>query len=349
MKKFIFILLSLFMVQSCFINDIRTDYEGNQVISFEPISRKQHTRSTPLSKYESTTGDFAVFSWYQRGTGSFDPVNNDVVLYMDNVVCSYDEINGKGTWMPVTTYFWSKNGKLTFSAYYPVGDVFAPNVNVDTKTGLKFNDYDIANAVDQKDLMFSSRTYDKSASIHPDDFITTYDGVDILFNHALSAISFTVKSRDDYNGVLLLKRIELIDVKHKGSFDENLTDGYAVNKSVWSVDDDNVDYKIYESTETYGTIIDMSGVVFTDANTGIVLPQVFDDNAKIRITYYIKYGTDKYLEQVNDVKLKDLKKDGIVSLDAWEMGKWYKYNITFGLDQIYFAPAVEEWVDVIVR
>ena len=29
----------------------------------------------------------------------------------------------------------------------------------------------------------------------------------------------------------------------------------------------------------------------------------------------------------------------------WKMGKRYNYHITFGLNEIYFAPSITDWVD----
>jgi hypothetical protein len=34
-----------------------------------------------------------------------------------------------------------------------------------------------------------------------------------------------------------------------------------------------------------------------------------------------------------------------LSTDVWEPGKRYTYNLTIGLDEIYFAPEVTDWTD----
>jgi len=55
------------------------------------------------------------------------------------------------------------------------------------------------------------------------------------------------------------------------------------------------------------------------------------------------------LAQTSVITLKDLTTgDGATTVAAWEIGKRYTYTIVFALEEIYFDPAVTDWVDVAV-
>ena len=99
-----------------------------------------------------------------------------------------------------------------------------------------------------------------------------------------------------------------------------------------------------------------SAVLTTDfAQQGDVLlmvPQGFDHNGgvKVKITYTIDTDSDATLTQTHTVALSTLNEAGAGASthDDWEMGKRYTYDITIGLDRIYFAPTVTDWDDVTV-
>ena len=89
----------------------------------------------------------------------------------------------------------------------------------------------------------------------------------------------------------------------------------------------------------------------TYGNYHILLPQGFKNTElAIEVKYSIKHGTE-WLPQVNSFPLYNgghyyTTTGTSDQVRGWEMGKRYTYNISIGLDQVYFAPQVDAWEDV---
>lgn len=360
MKKFLLISgLAVAAMVSCTKNEVYVSENNDAQISFKPLSATQ-TKSAPtgpITSYVEANGDFNVYAWYQA-SGAFDPTS--ATVYMNNVTCKYDgDINdnadqGTGAWAPADKYYWPKNGTLTFSAYYPSN---LSNVTVTAKNGIEIKDFEITDPTNQIDVMYSSRVFDKTKSTLVDDN-HDYDGVDIVFNHALSAVSFAVKTSADYvTDAIKLYKIEILKATSNGTFKEGYNEGVSTEKphAAWGNPttvalNNSKNYTVFDVTagQALKTTVEKAGV------DCIVLPQTFSNDIAIKVTYGIKYkngDAEDYLKQTAEFKLKDMAgKEGenAVTLSAWEMGKWYKYTLTFTLDTIYFAPSVSAWKDVTV-
>lgn len=354
MKKFLLISgLAVAAMVSCTKNEVFVSENNDAQISFKPLSATQ-TKSAPITSYVEATGDFNVYAWYQAN-GAFDP--NSATVYMNNVTCKYDgNINdeadqGTGAWAPADKYYWPKNGTLTFSAYYPSN---LSNVTVTAKNGIEIKDFEITDPTKQIDVMYSSRVFDKTKATLSDDN-HDYDGVDIVFNHALSAVSFAVKAGADYGtDAIKLYKIEILKATSNGTFKEGYTTGVSTETphAAWGNPttvalNNSTDYTVFNETagQALKTTVEKAGV------DCIVLPQTFSNNIAIKVTYGIKYknGTSEdYLEQTATFPLKNTTTNNGTAITAWEMGKWYKYTLTFTLDTIYFAPSVTPWEDVTV-
>lgn len=282
---------------------------------------------------------------------------------MNNVVCKYkagsvDEGDGDAAWFPVDTYFWPKNGKLTFSAYYP-SDLINEHsyekaaVAVNAKTGIEIKNYTIDDPTKQVDVMYSTRVFDRISSTQTD-VNKDYDGVDIVFNHALSAVSFKAKVKEDYGtDAVKINKIEIKGAIARGTFNEGYTTGAKGETAhpAWGAPVDaaekTMDYVVFKETD--------GQVLNTDAKEVgvdcIVLPQTFTTGIVIEVSYSIKYKDGagvKYLEQTATFPLQNTTTNNGTDIEAWEMGKWYHYSLTFTLDKVYFAPSVSDWENVIV-
>lgn len=317
-------------------------------ISFQPLSAVQ-TKASPITKYETNTGDFKVWAWYQSSSVSdtFTPgLIKNYTDYMTGEVCTYKDGNvddgaGAGAWFPENTYYWPKNGKLTFSAYYPADAV----LSVDARNGITVTDYSVStDNSKQVDLMYSDRVFDKTSSTQTD-ANQDYDGVDIKFNHALAAVDFSVKTDKDYFDAIKVYEITIENAYSQGDFAEGYTDGTATNKAsaAWSNQKTPAEYNVYKGTSA--AVKTASAKI---GETSILLPQNFSDDIKVTVEYGIKFGI-YYLTQTAEFKLKGTHNTTGTEISGWEMGKWYHYTFTFSLDQVYFAPSVENWDEVNVE
>lgn len=358
MKKFVvFAGIAVVALASCSKTEsvLNNPQQTGSAITFQPLAAVQ-TKSTLINKYVEGTGSFNVYAWYQATATStnFDP-SKDYTLYMNNVTCKYDpeagdidkgeNAQGVNTWKPANIYYWPKNGNLTFSAYYPT--TISDKVEVTAANGIKISDYTVSNPSDQIDVMFSDRAYDRYSTTQTD-LVKEYDGVDIVFNHALSAASFTVKTANDYVAdAIKLRKIEVVNAKTTGTFSENCNNGRNddTHKPEWTWADNTTNYTIY-SVEGAGETVTTAG--WQAGADCIFLPQNFSNDIAIKVTYAIKYidgNEPKYLEQTAEFPLKATTTgvDPMTAITAWEMGKWYKYTFTFTLNEIYFAPSVKDW------
>ena len=283
------------------------------------------------------TVDFAVFAWYSATelTGTNVAAGS---LYMNDVTVNYDSskddtTTGAGAWKPASVYFWPKNGYLAFDAYSPS----SVTATCDATTGIAFSDFVASTSYDdQIDLLYSTRVINKQSSVEETN--DTYDGVNIPFNHALSVVRVFVKASTDTDANLIkVKSVKFKNIKNQGDFSQAAwtPEGADVNLVIGEAADTTSSTAISTAEEQYG-------------NNHIVLPQVFTgDSAVLEIKYYIlSQGDVKPLEQVATLNLASQSAVGAENhTGSWLMGKRYNYHITFGLNEIYFAPSITDWVD----
>lgn len=288
--------------------------------------------------------------------------------YMNEVVVKY----GDNTWAPEQNYYWPKNGSLTFIAYAPTA---IANITEAGASGITITDHNVStDTANQLDILYSERTYnqqkdnmdevegtgttDGNAGVTAD----PYKGVHISFKHALSSILFNIKTEEDYTTAgttITLKKIQVYQAVSKGSFDQNLADKNAATTTdtdatapAWSFDTppvrndytvDNTANVVLSTTPYYpsGITKETAATDGLRATDLILLPQELA-GVTLRIEYTIKNSNagSEELAQIAELPLST------TAVAAWEMGKRYIYNITIGLDTIYFEPYVQNWVDV---
>lgn len=298
----------------------------------------------PATKADEITGttfpknvDFAVFAWYNASelTGTNVAAGS---LYMNDVTVKYDsttndDTDGKGAWKPASVYFWPKNGFLAFDAYSPS----SVTATCDATTGIAFSDFVANTSYDnQIDLLYSTRVINKRSSVEETN--DTYDGVNIPFNHALSVVRVFVKASTDTDANLIkVKSVKFMNIKNQGDF----------SQAKWTPEGTDVNLVIGEAANaTSSTAISTAEEQY--GNNHIVLPQKFTGNsAVLEIRYYILgQGDVEPLEQVATLNLASQSAVGAENhTGSWLMGKRYNYHITFGLNEIYFAPSITDWED----
>ena len=361
MKKLFFIAaIASAALVSCTKNELAPSVTEQQEISFSSPVVGNTTKASPTPSYGLLTGvyptgvNFGVWAWYCEDD-TYDPTNAEP--YMTNVEVGYNSANKNdvetesGAWVPTSPYYWPKNGKLTFNAYSPIE--ISSYVTCDKTTGLAFTDYVVPTTIaSQIDVLYSNRAEDKTSSIGT--VGNTYEGVDIVFNHALSAIAFTVKTAADYGNAIALQSIT-VHADSKGTFNQNIPGTPSWISSV------PADYVVAGAVDAaYGASQIVTSSSQAAGTTTLILPQTFDSaNQTITVAYYIKNNDEEPLLQTAtfDLSLSENQSGNVpdgedegtdpdaVTVDRWEMGKKYTYNLTIGLDGIYFSPAINAWDD----
>lgn len=379
-KSLFFAAFACVALASCVTDDVsenNQEVKSPQKITFNAPVVSGITRAVAGEQPDGTTNKystserFRVYAMWSKNnytTGNWD-VNN---LYMDGVEVAYGDAT-KNYWASEhfagqNPYYWPEDGYLTFAAYSPADADGTISYSAD---GLTIEDFTVNdNCSDQYDLMYSIRSYNRTASINEltsgtGHTTNSYQGVDILFKHALSSIKFKVKTNEEYTGTTIkIKKIEILNVSNKGTFKENITDGPTyVSAPEWTVDYNSTNLKNYTAWDKTGgqTVSNGTAQDLEDISDIILLPQdmvnsIANKIIAIRVNYSIRSGSGNEIEQENTLYLNDSDNDGTGNdyykdqntndIAAWEMGKRYTYTINFGLDKIFFSPEVTNWTDV---
>ena len=358
-KSLLFAALAVVEMASCTKNELKVPSTGSDaVISFQPVvanATKATYFTTANMKDECTS--FGVFAWYAEPTLV---AGSTTTAYMDNVTVTYDSLkdddtDGSGAWKPSENYYWPKNGTLSFDAYAPASAHASTTPGAGTgkvastaANGLKIENYTVAELANQYDLLYSTRTLNKSKST--DGTNTTYDGVDIAFHHALSAIEVTAKTDKNYSGAIKLTKITILNAQNKGEFNQNMNNAVTEGTPEWTNKDTEVSYVLFSGEQALSTTA-LTSTTSPAISNAILLPQDFihassGKHVSIRVDYKIKHGSS-YLPQNQTFDLSATTVSSVAQTD-WKMGKRYTYNFIFSLEDIYFAPSVDIWDDITV-
>ena len=344
MKKLFFIAaIASAALVSCTKNEVTPVADQHKVTFSAPVVGAQTKALVygEIGANYAAAEDFRVYAvWHEN---SFDKWENGS-QYMYDVVVSrntgdFDSTPGaEGAWKPSADYYWPKVGVLSFAAYSPAT---AEGAYAYGKNGLTITNFPVPSQTSlQYDLMFSERTYNKYQS--ENGVNAEYDGVDIKFKHALSSIKFTAKTLADYSATttIKVKKITMWGMNSTGNFAENVNDIAAYDSApAWT----GQDTPVAEATPyvVYDGIITLNNTDAQSANSNdvILLPQILPADATIRVDYTMQTVTGSEIPQYKEVPVSSLSGE-------WVLGMRYTYNIIVGLDDIYFAPAVEDWQDM---
>lgn len=370
MKKFYFFAMACIALASC-VNDEPVEnglQQSNKAIVFNSPVMYGTSRAVGEIEpnYYPDEEHFSVFAMYSENQTTSWGGTNDV-LWMDNVETAKDENGNSWSSDAVgggTTYYWPKKGYLTFAAYSPTR-VNQNGTLTYGANGLTITGYTTPGDGLQYDFMFSKRTFNQQGTNYSHTEGSTYEAVDITFQHALSAIRFKVATDTDYKPTTItINSIKILNAYSQADFNENVADGetYSHNAQWTELDIRNTSgYEVVNTAQALTTDL----VEISDHNDILMIPQkmvdtTIDNSIKIEVNYTIKNVGGAEINQVYTVNLADTDGDGTADylkdgqentsneIAQWEMGKRYTYNIKIGLNKIYFNPIVENWDDVTV-
>lgn len=195
--------------------------------------------------------------------------------------------------------------------------------------------------------MLSNRATDQTSAKMVIDTPNPYDGVQIVFTHALSAIDFTVKTAKNYTAdsyTIDLKSITITNAYSKGDLTQfaDINQGTAGNN--WTDYKEEASYLVPSSAIT--SLTDAVKEITPDTNTAdlVLLPQALthsSNKVSVVVVYTVSHpdmGTGNSIEYTTTLPLDN----GTIS--TWDAGKRYTYNITIGMEEVIFAPTVTDWV-----
>ena len=355
-RLFIIAAIASAALASCTKNEtIPTENEPQEISFSNPVSHVvTKTVLTPVAypttssfsvyadyhknAYATDKSDAANFQAYMRGTEGVD------VTHKTTAIGDFDSY-----WSPATPYYWPKDGFLTFAAYSPAGAKDDATITYTIFNGVSIENYEVKqDLTNQRDLMLSNRVSDQKSTNMIENDPDPYDGVQLTFNHVLSAIKFTVATDSDYSTdgyTITLNTLKVKNAYKQGDLKQFASEDVDVVNlaNIWS----NVDTEETTGYTVCGTDKPLSttAVKFSediDADL-VLLPQVLDHTANsggkvtAEVVYTIVKTGESSIQYTANLDLSG-KTDG-----KWDAGKRYIYEITIGMEQVVFAPKVTGW------
>ena len=348
MKKLIVLFSAVAALAACSKNEVVPAVSGENV----EISYKVAPRTKAETQAFGTENVFASWAYYLPKGQSWETHSKDAQIYFGEenahgVEISYDK--DKNVWKNKDiSYYWPKEGKLTFFAYSLNSKILTDKLGTDTHFYCTKNEsqYGICGALHldkhpNTDLLVADMAADKNAN----ETAYKFNGVPTLFKHKLSRVKFAVKKKADYaNTTITLNSITFKNLvnymfynQYKINNDKSITHDYITYDILGNIPRSEQKYtetafKVSSST-AFDPVPDQNEVRY------IYIPQDFKnatETATIEVTYTVTFKDGISETYTKTLNVKDI-------FDSWEIGKRYTFNLIFSLDEIKWAPAVGDW------
>ena len=368
MKKYLLFLAAALTLAACAKSELSDEFNNNE-ITFQVARYSSLTTKAEDYKTDYQNVPFGAYSWYKGISAS------DNTGFMDNQKVSYQAANN--LWAPEgITYYWPKTGTLDFICYSPyTADGTAAPAPTITESAISYPAWNV-NTNRTVDVMYS----DKAVGLSNNTTTYNYNGVPVLFHHALSRLVFacrlayndvTAATGDKTKWEVTISNITLKDVKTTGTLALDLNaDGTTWKKpdsNVWTNNDAKADISLDVSNLTT-----FSSTTPQKVDSLLVLPQALNEGQKVELTLTIKTFRDTGTGYAQVLQETDIPVNGTLASGA--LTKWgINQNIIYtfilapsrpsgkGVDLdgdgiedqdptiIYFDPAVQDWENVTVN
>lgn len=354
MKKLIVLFSAVAALAACSKNEVVPAVSGENVeISYKVAPR---TKAEADPKTFNTDNVFASWAYYLP-SGKWDENRTNAKIYIgkegeEGATISY----GNNVWKDQdNSYYWPKEGNLTFFAYSLNSKSLTNKFGNDTHfTCLNHeSQYGIFGSLNldihpNTDFLVADIASDKTANENVYDF----NGVPTLFKHKLSRVKFAVKKKSDYPGATItLNSITFKNLVNVMTYSQFWKD--ANNDIIQDyIATEGASRSNQEYTKTDFEVSSTAFVPVPNEVRYIYIPQDFKNvtdatkiaTIEVKYTVTLKKGTSETDKGIAETYTKTLKVKDI--FDSWEIGKRYTFNLIFSLDEIKWAPAVGDWEDV---
>lgn len=354
MKKLIVLFSAVAALAACSKNEVVPAVSGENV----EISYKVAPRTKADPQAFDTKNVFASWAYYLPKDKSWETDSKDAQIYIgkeaeEGATISY----GNNVWKDQTTsYYWPMGGSLTFFAYSLNSNSLTDKDGNDTHFTCMNDDsqYGIFGSLNldthpNTDFLVADIASDKTAN----EKVYNFNGVPTLFKHKLSRVKFAVRKKSDYPGATItLNSITFKNLVYgmiysqyqndeaKGIIPDYMYPGTARSDQEYT----KTDFEVSSST-AFAPVPDANEVRY------IYIPQNFKDitdadkiaTIEVKYTVTLKKGISETDKGISETYTKTLNVKDI--FDSWEIGKRYTFNLIFSLDEINWAPGVDDWED----
>ena len=360
MKKVLFFALAAGVaLAACTKNEVRP-VNVDQEITYQTIT----TKASAMDE----GNHFISYAYFLEKDKKWDNDNdrNGASAYISAADIYHH--NQPDCWKADDTYYWPKQGSLTFFAWSTNNDtpsvsawdtnnespsLISNNPTCSIANGIEVSSYDIT-ANQNVDFLVAEIVKDENHNTATVGSWAT--GVPTVFKHTLSKLAFQVQTVDnsgnakDYSTEKIqfnVKSIKLKSVKNKLAYAQTWKTSTTPSGHVWSniAETEQIEVPVF----TGDSLVRSTATTLGKSNTDyeIVIPQTFDASESTEDLLEIQYdittsytGTPVVENVTQTVKLSDVYPDG------WKVNKFYTLLIKLSVNEIYWAPTVEEWEPV---
>ena len=239
--------------------------------------------------------------------------------------------------------YWPISGKLAFIGYSPYENVSSKaqvSLSDTDKLTLTVTNFSSATGSWVADLMYSDpvEKSENDTKYKPDGSTEKYDGVPVMFHHALSMITIKAKAAETYTNYTFTINSINLTIDDKATLTAKAVPNSAATAS-WSEADT-------EGTKTLTLTSAASAGLTTDyvamSEPVLVIPQTLDASAgdgydKLVINYTLTHNA------VASTVEKTIYIQKASTLESLVMNKKYNLNLEFSLTEIKYSPDVTPW------
>lgn len=337
MKKYVLILAAAVALAACAKTEVvPVNSDADMEITFQPapVTRATTTFATGNVFQSAAFYDTDDFDYDGNAETFIAPTT---VKYFTSVWKAADA-DGKAV-----TYYWPKDGgKLSFfswslnksTLYYSDEDKDTPNVEISSSNGVKLTQFMVLCNVD---FMVAEPALNQTKNTSPATYVT--EGVPTLFKHKLAKFIFKAVTKadytvDPYNQKFTINKIYFKKITDYANYTQYVS---STLKDQWT--DGNTSATIYYRYNT-GQVVNYNNGVAEEVVKDFVdlyIPQTYTADSKLCVEYTVSRGS-KSTTYTEEVSLNTL-------LGKTECGKKYTITLNFGLDEILWDPAIEDWTD----
>lgn len=343
MKNYLFIAAAACVaLAACTKNEVKP-VEVEPEITYQTISTKAGTAAMNAANH------FISYAYFLEKGNNWDSNSSSAKAYISAAEISFQT----DCWKAAKSYYWPKQGGLTFFAWSannatPTTSV-TPAPTCSTSNGIEVSSYDITA---NKDVDFLVADIVKNQTANTSTVGSWKAGVPTVFKHALSKLVFkvvTVKGSTEHNYTpdnvtFTVKSIKLKGVNNKLSYSQGWQSGSTASKHTWTDPASPVEIDVPVFTGSYVATNSATALTPSETDYYIVIPQGFDADDVLEIVYEIKTEFITGKPVIETVTISDKKLSDIYTAN-WEPGKEYTLTIKLGIDEVLWAPTVEEWAD----
>lgn len=346
-KYFIIAVAAVVALAACTKNNVETPVAKE--ISYNAVSAKNATKAIiNTAFYAPTDPAFGIWGLYQATDWSTNHSNSvwigasaSAATQISYGLDAQSTANSEAWRNRASVDYWPLTGSLVFMGYSPYANVSSKAaISVaDNKATLTVTNFETTTGSWVDDLMWSDAVEATANTTNYDadgNNTTTYNGVPIVFHHALSQIAIYAKTDKDYAAQDYTFTITALSVTVDDKATLTVADDLSVAPTVtWTE----------PATDATRTVLSSASAALTTSfvkqgDSFLVIPQTLTAAQDIiTLTYQVVHNgvTSSATKTIN------LTAGDSVTLSSFAKNTKYNLNLVFSIDEIKYSPDIVDW------